>query len=43
MSELSEDPNNDVFVRVDIIFGHFNYIIIKYGKGQLEGNSGLIS
>jgi len=29
---LSEDPNNNVFVRVDIIFGHFNYIIIKYEK-----------
>jgi len=40
---LSENPNNDVFMRVNIIFGHLNYIIIKYGKHQSEGNLGIVS
>jgi len=33
---LPEDPDNNVFVRVDIIFGHLNYIIKEYKKEQLK-------
>ncbi len=40
----SENPNNNIFVSLDIMFAHFSHIIIKCGKDQFRRKSpGIIS